>query len=172
MAADVSLDHLAAETKNFSGAEIEGLVRSATSWAFGREVTVENVKKGANADNLIVTRADFDRALSELQPAFGCPDDQLNDAIPAGIIDYGGVLSALLQTTQLLLHQLVASERTPLLSVVFEGVPGAGKTALAASMALQSQFPFARLVSPASLLGIHENAKASTIARIFDDALR
>lgn len=52
---EVSLEHLAAETKNFSGAEIEGLVRSATSWAFGREVTVENVKRGANAENLMVS---------------------------------------------------------------------------------------------------------------------
>ena len=48
LAPDVSLLDLAAETKNFSGAEIEGLVRSATSWAFGREVTVENVKKGGS----------------------------------------------------------------------------------------------------------------------------
>lgn len=65
---DVSLEELAAETKNFSGAEIEGLVRSATSWAFGREVTVENVKKGAKAENLLVTRPDFDRALAGPPP--------------------------------------------------------------------------------------------------------
>ena len=172
LAPDVSLEHLAAETKNYSGAEIEGLVRSATSWAFGREVTVENVKKGANADNLMVTRADFDRALSELQPAFGCPDNQLNEVIPNGILDYGGALPGLQQTCSMLLQQLQNSSRTNLLSVVFEGPPGAGKTALAASMALQSTFPFARLISPASLLGVHENAKASHITRVFDDALR
>ena len=36
LAADVSLPSLATETKNFSGAEIEGLVKSAASFAFAR----------------------------------------------------------------------------------------------------------------------------------------
>ena len=34
----VSLHSLAADTKNFSGAEIEGLVKSAASYAFARQV--------------------------------------------------------------------------------------------------------------------------------------
>lgn len=40
MAPDVSLAELAALTKNFSGAEINGLVKSATSFAFARHVKV------------------------------------------------------------------------------------------------------------------------------------
>ena len=42
---DVSLHTLAGETKNFSGAEIEGLVKSAASYAFARQVQVDNIKK-------------------------------------------------------------------------------------------------------------------------------
>ena len=45
LAADVSLTSLAASTKNFSGAEIEGLVKSAASFAFARQVQVDNIKK-------------------------------------------------------------------------------------------------------------------------------
>ncbi|MCP5916424.1 hypothetical protein NL317_30850, partial [Klebsiella pneumoniae] len=37
---DVQLSELAALTKNFSGAEIAGLVKSATSFAFNRHVKV------------------------------------------------------------------------------------------------------------------------------------
>lgn len=37
---DVDLAELAARTKNFSGAEIEGLVKSATSFALNRQVGV------------------------------------------------------------------------------------------------------------------------------------
>lgn len=37
---DVDLEELAAVTKNFSGAEISGLVKSATSFAFNRHVKV------------------------------------------------------------------------------------------------------------------------------------
>lgn len=35
---DVDLPDLASRTKNFSGAEIEGLVKSATSFALNRQV--------------------------------------------------------------------------------------------------------------------------------------
>ena len=40
MDGDVNLQELAALTKNFSGAEIAGLVKSATSFAFNRHVKV------------------------------------------------------------------------------------------------------------------------------------
>jgi vesicle-fusing ATPase len=40
MAGDVDIAELAAVTKNFSGAEIGGLVKSATSFAFNRHVKV------------------------------------------------------------------------------------------------------------------------------------
>lgn len=40
MERDVSLPELAGLTKNFSGAEINGLVKSATSFAFNRHVKV------------------------------------------------------------------------------------------------------------------------------------
>jgi vesicle-fusing ATPase len=38
MDSDVNLGELAALTKNFSGAEINGLIKSATSFAFNRHV--------------------------------------------------------------------------------------------------------------------------------------
>lgn len=40
MDSDVDLEELAAATKNFSGAEINGLIKSATSFAFNRHVKV------------------------------------------------------------------------------------------------------------------------------------
>jgi ATP-dependent 26S proteasome regulatory subunit len=45
LSAEVSLPELATETKNFSGAEIEGLIKSAASFAFAREVQVDNLKQ-------------------------------------------------------------------------------------------------------------------------------
>jgi vesicle-fusing ATPase len=41
LASDVDIAELAASTKNFSGAEIEGLVRAATSTAMNRLVKVQ-----------------------------------------------------------------------------------------------------------------------------------
>lgn len=50
MDSDVDLRELAALTKNFSGAEIGGLVKSATSFAFNRHVKVCERKQRCNDD--------------------------------------------------------------------------------------------------------------------------
>jgi len=115
-------------------------------------------------------RADFVRALEEVKPAFGVSSDELQSRVRGGIVPYGGKLPQLLESANGLIRQLKGSERTSLLSVLFEGPAGAGKTALAASIALQSEFPFVKLISPESFVGISEAGKAMAIARVFDDA--
>lgn len=40
LASDVNIPELAAETKNYSGAELEGLVRAAQSTAMNRHIKV------------------------------------------------------------------------------------------------------------------------------------
>jgi vesicle-fusing ATPase len=52
MARDVNLNELAGMTKNFSGAEISGLVKSATSFAFNRHVKVSSVDNVLFVDDL------------------------------------------------------------------------------------------------------------------------
>ena len=44
LAVDVDLKYLAAETKNFSGAEIEGLVRAATTSSMNQLVKVRTIR--------------------------------------------------------------------------------------------------------------------------------
>ena len=55
LGADVDLWQLAQRTKNFSGAEIEGLVKSATSFALNRQVDVNDLSKPIDEDNLKVS---------------------------------------------------------------------------------------------------------------------
>jgi hypothetical protein len=52
LGADVDLWDLAQRTKNFSGAELEGLVKSATSWALNRQVDVSDLSKPIDEENL------------------------------------------------------------------------------------------------------------------------
>jgi len=169
LAKDVSLEDLAEGTKNFSGAEIEGLVKSAASFAFARQVQVENIKE-VDVDSLQVTGSDFERALTEVKPAFGASTDDLNACVGAGILEYSPHLTSMLTSATTLMGQLRQSERTSLISILLEGPTAAGKTALAASLALRSEFPFIKLVSPNGLVGMPEHAKAAHIARVFDDA--
>jgi len=68
--------------------------------------------------------------------------------------------------------QVRDSENTPLVSVLFEGLPGAGKTALAAHLACQAEYPFIKLISPESLVNQSESAKSFKITKAFEDAYR
>ena len=122
-------------------------MKSAASFAFARQVQIDDLKQSSVA-SLQVTAADFESALGEVRPAFGVSSDELSACRRGGLIPYGGALPQLQETAARLISQLRSSERTSLVSVLFEGGSGCGKTALAASLALESGFPFVRLVSP------------------------
>ncbi len=51
---DIDLWSLAERTKNFSGAELEGLVKSAASFALNRQVDVNDLSKPIDEDNIKV----------------------------------------------------------------------------------------------------------------------
>lgn len=51
---DVDLERLAEMTRNFSGAEIEGLVKSAASYALNRNVDINDLHKPLDEDNIKV----------------------------------------------------------------------------------------------------------------------
>jgi vesicle-fusing ATPase len=69
-------------------------------------------------------------------------------------------------------EQVRTSTRTPLVSVLLHGAPGAGKTALAASIAQASEFPFIKLISPDTMVGFGESQKVSAITRVFLDSYK
>ena len=68
--------------------------------------------------------------------------------------------------------QVRTSDKNPLLSCLLEGPAGTGKTALAATVGLDSQFPFVKLITAETMVGFSESAKSSQIAKVFDDAYR
>lgn len=186
---DVNLAELASLTKNFSGAEIGGLIKSATSFAFNRHVKVGTMAGiGDDVENLRVNRGDFMQALEEVHPAFGVSEEELQQVIQNGIIHFDAVidvccirfvfyillttLQEILRSGQLFVEQVRTSTRTPLVSVLLHGPVGSGKTALAASIAQASQFPFIKLISPDTMVGFGEAQKVSAITKIFADSYK
>ncbi|KAK9456716.1 P-loop containing nucleoside triphosphate hydrolase protein [Dipodascopsis uninucleata] len=173
MASDVNIDELAGLTKNFSGAELNGLVKSATSFAFNRHVKVGTVAGvSSDIDKLKVNRQDFMNALDEVRPAFGVNEEELASCIQNGIINYSPYIQSIMSEGRLFTEQVRNSNSTPRVSVLLHGPTGSGKTALAASIALASQFPFIKLISPESMVGYNEAAKVSTISKVFSDAYK
>ena len=108
---DVDISELAGLTKNFSGAEIEGLVRAAQSCALNRLVKADGsvtVDEDA-ADNLKVTRADFLHALeNDIKPALGSSQDLLETFITGGVIHWSPAVGDILQDGRLAVQQAAA----------------------------------------------------------------
>ena len=52
------------------------------------------------------------------------------------------------------------------------GDSGCGKTALAASIARDSNFPFIKILTPENMIGFSESAKCAAIKKVFDDAYK
>ncbi|EGG18292.1 N-ethylmaleimide-sensitive fusion protein [Cavenderia fasciculata] len=173
LAKDVSLDHLARVTKNYSGAEIEGVVKAATSYSFSRQVDTKNLRSVTlKVEDLNVCADDFERALKDIKPAFGQNDEQFRMYAINGIINYGPTFEKIQLSGNSFIQQVKNSSRTPLVSVLLSGKPGCGKSSLASTLAQSSDFPYVRTISPDDLVGYTESAKTSKITKIFEDSYR
>ncbi|KIK29070.1 hypothetical protein PISMIDRAFT_672474 [Pisolithus microcarpus 441] len=170
---DVDLEELAELTKNYSGAEIEGFVKSATSFALNRHVKVGTLAGiSDDVENLRVNRDDFMRALDEIKPAYGVSEEDITDIVKNGIITFDLDIQDILQKGNLFANQVARSDRTPRVSVLLHGLPGSGKTTLAATIAAKSDFPFIKIISPNRMVGFSEAQKVAAITKIFQDSYK
>lgn len=175
IADDVDLAELAALTKNFSGAELNGLSKSAASFAFNRHTQAGSLATvSKDVTNLVITRDDFLAALSEVTPAFGVSDEELTKSIVYGIIHFSPNIDNIVNSCMIYLEGLRnQTSKSPKFSLLFHGPDGSGKTSLAAHIAKASDFPFIKIISPEALVGYRdEMAKRDHIHKIFTDAIK
>ncbi|XP_015795335.1 vesicle-fusing ATPase 1 [Tetranychus urticae] len=175
LADDVDLQELASKTKNFSGAELAGLVRAAQSFAMTRLIKPTNkVEFDPEACNkMIVCRNDFLHALeNDIKPAFGTSSEKIEKFVKRGIIIWCQQIQNILAEGNLLIQKANDFKSCRVVPILLHGSSNAGKSALAAQIAKMSEFPFIKLLSPEQMVGYSETAKCSIIRKVFDDAYR
>ncbi|XVF25799.1 hypothetical protein REPUB_Repub13aG0244700 [Reevesia pubescens] len=172
LAPDVNLEELAARTKNYSGAELEGVVKSAVSFALNRQVSMDDLTKPVDEENIKVTMDDFLNALLDITPAFGASTDDLERCRLNGMVDCGDRHKHIYQRAMLLVEQVKVSKGSPIVTCLLEGSSGSGKTALAATVGIDSDFAYVKIVSAESMIGLHESTKCAHIVKVFEDAYK
>ncbi|ORC89009.1 vesicle-fusing ATPase [Trypanosoma theileri] len=170
---DVDLAELAALTKNYSGAEIEGVVRSATSNAFNKHIDFDNPTELIDASDVSVTRQDFMDAIEEVKPAFGQAKEECSNLKRGGIIHYGEPWKIVEERCSRYVEQLnTDGKRVNALAVLIEGLPGCGKSAVAAYLAEKAGFPYIKVISTDDMVGYGEMQKVNIIRKAFEDAYK
>ncbi|VDO49817.1 unnamed protein product [Onchocerca flexuosa] len=172
---NVDLIELAKKTKNFSGAELEGLVRAAQSSAMNRLVKASGkVQLDADAvEKLMINVDDFNYALeNDVKPAFGHSNEELEKYLVGGFISWSAQVTQILEQGALLVKQVRSPDTRGFASVLLAGSPNSGKTCFAAMIAKASDYPFIKVISAEDMVGYTETAKCATLRKVFDDAYR
>jgi vesicle-fusing ATPase len=188
LGSDVDLQELARLTPNYTGAELAGLIRSASTFSFSRHIEIGNLaKKRDDESPLITTKEDFIKALDEVRPAFGASSGDMERLLKLGFVSWSLEIDKTLADIRLLVDAL---EKGPsygceskkstkahsniggISSVLLYGPPASGKSAIAAKIALESGFPFVRLVKSTMFSTMNETARIFAIRQIFSDAYK
>jgi SpoVK/Ycf46/Vps4 family AAA+-type ATPase len=162
---DVDFDEIASSTKNYTGAELEGMVNNARTYALARAIDPSKLSDTTQVkgDEIIVTRDDFSRAIGETKAAFGsgtsaeikkmvAPNVCVNENIAASIFRF-----------------LNESPKTKF-RLLIQGDRETGKTSQAILSALEFDIPCIKYISPFSFIGVHSLELPSQIKKIISEA--
>lgn len=161
---DIDIKEMADKTENYTGAEIEGLIKAATSHAMRRLVDDEDMSK-LKSNEIKVTSNDLLSALEDILPAFGHGND-----IEPKIINYGENWEMHINSFKKYVLSLNGSINNR--SLLLTGNNKSGKCNAAKYIAALTKFPFVRMISGDNIIGLSVNLVVNYIKDIFEDAHR
>lgn len=163
MMGDIDILELSDRTENFSGAEIESVVKNASSYAI-HELLVSN-KKEINENDIIVTKDHFYKALSEIKPAFGNANIDIINIIPNEFKFISDNHKFIYDETTKYINQPIR-----LRTVLINGDPRIGKSTLVGKIAIDSKSKYIKIIKPIDVVRFDENEKSNYLTDIIMDA--
>jgi vesicle-fusing ATPase len=133
---------------------------------------MDDLTKPLDEESIKVTMDDFVNALHEITPAFGASTDDLERCRLRGMVDCGKAHRHLYERGMLLVEQVKVSKGSPLVTCLLEGPAGSGKSALAATVGIDSDFAYVKIISAETMIGFSESSKCAQICKVFEDAYK
>lgn len=162
----VDLNVLAGITKNYTGAELEGIVRNASSYAISREINIKNGKvdmKDSEKITPIVLMSDFLKAIDEMVPQFGKSSDEIEIITTTPFIFWDERLNYIHDEILLKMKTLCSGNIS---TILITGPQYTGKTKFVSHVAKNSDVSCIRMITPEKLLKTSD--KSFLITNIFD----
>lgn len=175
---DVNLAEFAKKTENWTGAELESLVKQATHYALGGNFDPAQsdalvLKKEITDETYLekVNKRHFDKAFLEIKPAFGV-DKKFEQLKITNFALYDEKLKQIISNFEELVTQFKPSPDIHHLQFLFCGERGVGKTSLATYLAELSGAKCIKMLTPEMLLGLSIEKQLSLIEDTFLDVAR
>lgn len=170
---DINLNEIAIMMENYTGAEIEGVIRSATSHALKRNVNLNRInepnmqKEMHDINNVIITRLDLINAINELKPANGNMDKEIERILKHNnIINYNTEYLNIINNTVKTMELFKKIQYENIWRLLIIGDKGVGKTTLACKIACDSKYKYVKIINASNLL--NQN-KYNNIIEIFNN---
>lgn len=168
MVEDLDIELFSELTDNFSGAEIEAVVRNAVSKALHEGLVGKNntVNIDEESSNIIITKRHFLESINEIVPMFGKIQKEVASLIPTNFEFlfqnhkncYDNILHMIQNTTKRINSFLIAGENK------------CGKTVLALKTAFDSKIKNIKVIRAIDLISLDEVGKANYISDFVKNA--
>jgi len=159
----VDIPKLATLTENYSGAEIEAVVKNASSSAL--HDLLSSAKENINDEDVHVTMNYFLKAVDEIIPIFGNVNKAIDSLLPTNFVMLNTRYESDMKDIASLIHN-----KQRLKTILLHGENGSGKTSMAATIAHESKVKYTKFIRAIDMLSMDEYEKAHHISNIIYDA--
>lgn len=163
MLSNINIQEIAENTENFSGAELEGLVKKSISYAINEQVIRK--KDMITKDDIVITMRHFHKALSELTPQHGFDKLSIKRKSDKLII-----LPSIQEKLGIIGNFLKYSEHLQNQSMIIYGEKGVGKTSFVNLIATSFDIPYTKIISAVNFITLSDQSKIEFLFNIVAEA--
>ena len=171
LSANVDTNKLAKETDNFTGAEIAGVIRNATTFAICRQINESDSKdfKLQKSNAICIYPNDLHQAIKDTDPLFG-KDNRVLDSILPSDIELRKIQQHAFDTMMAKINDYIKDEKdysNQSLKLLLTGKIRAGKSTLAVYLAKQCNIANIIYLSYFDMIGVNDYIKNSKLKDLF-----